>query len=102
LTDGRLPTCPVVRFLTVDRIACAALKLRASAVAVCLLAGMDSVGVAAQTVASPADSASSPAAAVIDNGQTVSFLHHTLLKVQRPNRLCADITGSRGPKGLVR
>jgi hypothetical protein len=39
--------------------------------------------------------------AVLDNGQAVTFLHRTDLKVARPNRARADITGSRGVKGLV-
>lgn len=45
--------------------------------------------------------ATSATDAVLDNGQTVSFAHRTGLKVQRPNRLRADVTGSRGPRGLV-
>jgi hypothetical protein len=39
--------------------------------------------------------------AVLDSGQTVAFLHETDLKVERPNRMRADITGSRNPKGLI-
>jgi hypothetical protein len=39
--------------------------------------------------------------AILDNGQTVSFLHETDLKVQRPNRMRVDITGSRKDKGLI-
>jgi hypothetical protein len=39
--------------------------------------------------------------AVLDSGQTVSFLHETDLKVERPNRMRADITGNRGSKGLI-
>ncbi|TAL94430.1 MAG: DUF2092 domain-containing protein [Paraburkholderia sp.] len=45
--------------------------------------------------------ATSATDAVLDNGQTVSFAHRTELKVQRPDRLRADVTGSRGPRGLV-
>jgi hypothetical protein len=39
--------------------------------------------------------------AVLDNGQIVTFLHRTDLKVVRPDRARADITGSRSTKGLV-
>jgi hypothetical protein len=39
--------------------------------------------------------------AVLDSGQVVTFLHRTDLKVVRPNRARADITGSHGTKGLV-
>jgi hypothetical protein len=39
--------------------------------------------------------------AVLDNGQVVTFLHRTDLKVVRPNRARAEITGSRSVKGLV-
>ena len=46
-------------------------------------------------------SASTATDAVLDSGQTVAFLHETDVKVQRPNRMRADITGSRGEKGLV-
>jgi hypothetical protein len=45
--------------------------------------------------------ASSATDAVLDSGQTVAFLHQTDLKVERPNRMRADITGSRGDKGLI-
>ncbi|WP_321952985.1 DUF2092 domain-containing protein [Paraburkholderia bannensis] len=31
---------------------------------------------------------------VLDNGQNAALLHHTVLKVKRPNRLRADITGN--------
>jgi hypothetical protein len=39
--------------------------------------------------------------AVLDSGQVVTFLHRTDLKVARPNRARADITGNRSSKGLV-
>ena len=39
--------------------------------------------------------------AVLDSGQTVAFLHETDLKVERPNRMRADIAGNRGSKGLI-
>jgi hypothetical protein len=45
--------------------------------------------------------ATSATDAVLDSGQTVAFLHQTDLKVERPNRMRADITGSRGDKGIV-
>lgn len=38
---------------------------------------------------------------VLDNGQNAGFLHHTDLKVQEPDRLRAEITGSRHDRGLV-
>lgn len=38
---------------------------------------------------------------VLDNGQNASFPHHTVLKVRRPNRMRADITGGRTDRGLV-
>ncbi|WP_178392241.1 DUF2092 domain-containing protein [Burkholderia sp. SRS-W-2-2016] len=38
---------------------------------------------------------------VLDNGQNASFLHHTVLKVRRPNRMRADVTGSRKDRGIV-
>jgi len=45
--------------------------------------------------------ATSATDAVLDNGQTVAFLHETDLKVERPNGLRAEITGSRSPKGMI-
>ncbi|SAL71137.1 hypothetical protein AWB69_08560 [Caballeronia udeis] len=45
--------------------------------------------------------ATSATDAVLDSGQNVAFLHETDLKVERPNRLRAIITGSRDPKGLI-
>ncbi|MDR5879399.1 DUF2092 domain-containing protein [Caballeronia sp. LZ032] len=38
---------------------------------------------------------------VLDNGQNASYLHHTVIKVRRPNRLRADISGSRRDRGIV-
>ncbi|MFX1762093.1 DUF2092 domain-containing protein [Paraburkholderia sp. A1RI-2L] len=38
---------------------------------------------------------------VLDNGQNVAFLHHTVLKVKRPDRLRADITGNGNVRGIV-
>lgn len=45
--------------------------------------------------------ASTATDAVLDSGQTVSFLHETDLKVARTRYMRADITGNRGPRGLV-
>ncbi|WP_438394733.1 DUF2092 domain-containing protein [Caballeronia sp. DA-9] len=45
--------------------------------------------------------ASTSTDAVLDSGQTLAFLHETDLKVERPNRMRADVTGSRAPKGLI-
>jgi hypothetical protein len=45
--------------------------------------------------------ANSATDAVLDSGQTVSFLHQTDLKVARTKYVRADITGSRGVRGLV-
>jgi hypothetical protein len=45
--------------------------------------------------------ATSATDAVLDSGQTVAFLHETNLKVERPNRMRADIAGNRGSKGLI-
>lgn len=39
--------------------------------------------------------------AVLSTGQNVGFLHHTVLQVQRPDKVRALVTGNRAPKGLV-
>jgi hypothetical protein len=39
--------------------------------------------------------------AVLDSGQNVTFLHHTVLKLRRPNRFRADVTGAGRDRGIV-
>lgn len=38
---------------------------------------------------------------VLDNGQIAALLRHTVLKVKRPDRLRAEITGNGNARGLV-
>jgi hypothetical protein len=38
---------------------------------------------------------------VLDSGQNAALLRHTVLKVKRPNRLRADITGNGNVRGIV-
>ncbi|MDR5809275.1 DUF2092 domain-containing protein [Caballeronia sp. LZ019] len=38
---------------------------------------------------------------VLDNGQNASYLHETVLDVQRPDRARAEVLGSRKPRGIV-
>ncbi|MDR5740002.1 DUF2092 domain-containing protein [Caballeronia sp. LZ016] len=38
---------------------------------------------------------------VLDNGQNASYLHRTVLDVQRPNRARAEVMGSRKPRGIA-
>ncbi|MCP3714597.1 DUF2092 domain-containing protein [Paraburkholderia sp. CNPSo 3281] len=38
---------------------------------------------------------------VLDNGQNAALLRHTMLKVKRPDRLRADITGNGNVRGLI-
>ncbi|MDE1179002.1 DUF2092 domain-containing protein [Paraburkholderia sp.] len=65
------------------------------------LDALNAMGVYLRSMARFEVDANSATDAVLDSGQTVSFLHRTVLKVARPDRLHAEIYGARGARGLV-
>lgn len=62
---------------------------------------LDKLGAYLRTLKSFRIDADSITDAILSTGQNVGFLHHTVLEVQRPNKVRALIGGSGAPKGMV-
>ncbi|MBN3852907.1 DUF2092 domain-containing protein [Paraburkholderia sp. Ac-20340] len=61
---------------------------------------LDAMGTYLRTLHAFEVDADSATDAVLDNGQNAALLRHTVLKVKRPDRLRADITGDGNVRGI--
>jgi hypothetical protein len=62
---------------------------------------LDAMGAYLRTLRAFQVDADSATDVVLDSGQNAALLRHTVLKVKRPNRLRADITGNGNVRGIV-
>jgi hypothetical protein len=62
---------------------------------------LDAMGAYLRTLRQFEVNADSSTDVVLDNGQNAALLRHTVLKVRRPDRLRAEVTGNGNVRGLI-